>query len=80
MTVTHGIALQMEWDQPHWAAFVVVFVSLANVGFRPEADTQRSVDLRAVRSSTQCLLIRVAKIAAGVLPDSVVQNATGIPT
>lgn len=22
MTVTHGIALQMELDQPHWAAFI----------------------------------------------------------
>lgn len=32
MTVTYGIALYMEWDQPHWAAFAVAFVSLANVG------------------------------------------------
>lgn len=32
MTVTYGIALQMEWEQPHWAAFAVAFVSLANVG------------------------------------------------
>jgi uncharacterized membrane protein YccC len=32
MIVTYGIALRMEWDQPHWAAFAVAFVSLANVG------------------------------------------------
>jgi uncharacterized membrane protein YccC len=32
MTVTYGIALHMDWDQPHWAAFAVAFVSLANVG------------------------------------------------
>jgi uncharacterized membrane protein YccC len=32
MAVTYGIALQMEWDHPHWAAFAVAFVSLANIG------------------------------------------------
>lgn len=32
MTIAYGIALQMNWDKPYWAAFAVAFVSLATVG------------------------------------------------
>ena len=32
MTITYGIALQMDWDKPLWAGFAVAFVSLATVG------------------------------------------------
>ena len=32
MTITYGIALQMDWDKPIWAGFAVAFVSLATVG------------------------------------------------
>ena len=32
MTITYGIALQMDWDKPVWAGFAVALVSLATVG------------------------------------------------
>ena len=32
MTITYGIALQMDWDKPLWAGLAVAFVSLATVG------------------------------------------------
>ena len=32
MTISYGIALQMDWDNPHWAGFAVAFISLSTVG------------------------------------------------
>ncbi len=32
MTITYGIALQMDWDRPYWAAFAVAFISLPTAG------------------------------------------------
>jgi uncharacterized membrane protein YccC len=32
MTITYGIALQMNWDKPVWAGFAVALVSMATVG------------------------------------------------
>jgi len=32
MTITYGIALQMDWDKPYWAGFAVAVTSLATVG------------------------------------------------
>ncbi len=32
MTITYGIALQMDWDKPLWAGFAVAFVSLTTIG------------------------------------------------
>ena len=32
MAIVYGIALQMDWDRPYWAAFAVAFISLATTG------------------------------------------------
>ena len=32
MTIAYGIALQMDWDRPYWAAFAVAFISLPTAG------------------------------------------------
>jgi uncharacterized membrane protein YccC len=32
MAIAYGIALQMDWDRPYWAAFAVAFISLPTVG------------------------------------------------
>jgi len=32
MTIAYGIALQMDWDRPYWAAFAVAFISLPTTG------------------------------------------------
>ena len=32
MAIAYGIALQMDWDRPYWAAFAVAFISLPTAG------------------------------------------------
>ncbi|MEA3276363.1 MAG: FUSC family protein, partial [Pseudomonadota bacterium] len=32
MTIAYGVALSMDWDNPHWAGFAVAFISLSTVG------------------------------------------------
>jgi multidrug efflux pump subunit AcrA (membrane-fusion protein) len=32
MAIAYGIALQMDWDRPNWAAFAVAFISLPTAG------------------------------------------------
>jgi uncharacterized membrane protein YccC len=32
MVLAHGVALTMDWDNPHWAGFAVAFCSLSTVG------------------------------------------------
>ena len=32
MTIAYGIALSMDWPNPHWAGFAVAFISLSTVG------------------------------------------------
>ena len=32
MAMAYGIALQMDWDRPYWAAFAVAFISLPTAG------------------------------------------------
>ena len=32
ITISYGIALSMDWDNPYWAGFAVAFVSLSTVG------------------------------------------------
>jgi len=32
MVIAYAIALQMDWDNPHWAGFAVAFVGLSTVG------------------------------------------------
>src|SRR5262245_55519906 len=32
MVLAYGIALSMNWDNPHWAGFAVAFCSLSTVG------------------------------------------------
>jgi uncharacterized membrane protein YccC len=32
MAIAYGIALQMDWDRPYWAAFTVAFISLPTAG------------------------------------------------
>ena len=49
-TVTYGIALQMEWDQPHWAAFAVAFVSLANLFRVPQFEPRPTASAETTRS------------------------------
>jgi uncharacterized membrane protein YccC len=32
MTLAYGVALSLDWDNPHWAGFSIAFCSLATVG------------------------------------------------
>ena len=32
MAIAYGVALQMDWDRPYWAAFAVAFISLPTAG------------------------------------------------
>ena len=32
MTIAYGVALSMDWPNPHWAGFAVAFISLSTVG------------------------------------------------
>jgi uncharacterized membrane protein YgaE (UPF0421/DUF939 family) len=32
MAIAYGVALQMDWDRPYWAAFAVAFISLPSAG------------------------------------------------
>ena len=32
MTVSYGVALSMNWENPYWAAFAVAFISLTSIG------------------------------------------------
>ena len=32
MTIAYGVALSMDWPNPHWAGFAVAAISLSTVG------------------------------------------------
>src|SRR5215471_13189207 len=32
MVLAYGVALSMDWDNPHWAGFAVAFCGLSTVG------------------------------------------------
>jgi len=60
MTITYGIALQMDWDKPVWAGFAVALVSLATVG--------QSFNKAALRMSGTLVATVVALVIIGLFP------------